>query len=178
MHLEIYKARCDVCAIVHAHPVYATGFAVAGLSLEKPILPEAVISLGGVPLATYGKPGTLELPETLRPYLADHDAFLMANHGAVTLGADVFQAYHRMETLEHFAHISFVARMLGSENVFNEQQVRELGEIRHNLGLGFPRACAHCGLPHEAPEGPREPAETDLTEMVRRIATQVVAQLK
>jgi L-fuculose-phosphate aldolase len=179
LHLEIYRTRCDVCAIVHAHPVYATGFAVAGLALEKPILPEAVVNLGGIPLAAYGKPGTAELPETLKPYLADHDAFLMANHGAVTLGSDVFQAYYRMETLEHYAQISFVARMLGNENVFNEDQVRELMEVRKDLGLGFPRPCSHCGLPHtsQLPGVPEEGGEA-WEELVRQITSRVVAQLE
>lgn len=179
LHLEIYRARCDVCAIVHAHPVYATGFAVAGLTLEKPILPEVIVNLGGIPLATYGTPGTPELPEALRPHLADHDAFLMANHGAVTLGTDVYQAYYRMETLEHFAQISFVARMLGNENVFNEDQVRGLMEIRDNLGLGFPRPCSHCGLQHpltasEIPERDEESWE----ELVRQITRRVIARLE
>lgn len=179
LHLEIYRTRCDVCAIVHAHPVYATGFAVAGMALEKPILPEAVVNLGGVPLATYGRPGTAELPETLKPYLADHDAFLMANHGALTLGADVFQAYYRMETLEHYAQISFVARMLGNENVFDEGQVRELMEMRNDLGLAFPRPCSHCGLPHtsQVPGVPEE-GEEAWEELVRQITRRVVAQLE
>jgi L-fuculose-phosphate aldolase len=103
MHIEVYKQRSDVRAVVHAHPITATGFAVAGIPLEKCVLPEVVLSLGSIPIAKYGTPSTMELPEAINEFLPTCDAVLLANHGALTVGVDVFNAYYKMETLEHFA---------------------------------------------------------------------------
>lgn len=176
MHLEIYKARCDVCAIVHAHPPVSTGFAIAGVPLTQPTLPEAVVNLGGVPLAPYGRAGTPELPAALRPYLEKHDAILLANHGAVTMGGDVYQAYYRLEIVEHFAYITFVARTLGQENVLGPERVAEMEETRQKLGLAFPRACVHCGGDH-APAPAAATDGDDLAEVVRRVTQRVLARL-
>ena len=105
MHLTIYEMRPDIHAVVHAHPPVATGFATAGRSLNLALLPEVVIGLGCVPLAGYGLPGTPALTEPMLPLIPKYDALLMANHGAVCYGEDVFKAYFRMETMEHFARI-------------------------------------------------------------------------
>jgi L-fuculose-phosphate aldolase len=113
MHLLIYRMRPDVMAIVHAHPRTATGFAAAGLALDKPLVCEVVIGLGQIPLAPYGTPGTPELAQTLEPLVADYDAILMANHGVVTYGTDLQSAYMKMETVEHFAQIALVTHILG-----------------------------------------------------------------
>src|SRR6187455_3735049 len=126
MHLEIYRQRPDVNAVVHAHPPTATGFAVAGIPLTRAVLAEVVTTLGSIPIAEYATPSTQELPDAVRKYVKAHDGMLLANHGALTLGADVFAAYYKMETIEHFAHISLVARLLGGERLLSRQEVERL----------------------------------------------------
>ena len=126
MHLQVYKDSPDVNSVCHSHPPYATGFAVAGIPLDKCVLPEVVISLGAVPLIEYGTPGTEEFYKPVLPLLNDYDAFLLANHGALTVGKDVVNAFHKMETIEHFAHIAFVAQQLGHLNTLNRDQVQKL----------------------------------------------------
>jgi len=116
MHLRIYQRRPDVRAIVHAHPPVATGFGVAGLDFMDDVLPETIFQLGGVPLVLYAMPGTPALGDALEPYLAHHDAFLLANHGATTVGPTLLLAHQRMESLEHAARILLTARTLGRVN--------------------------------------------------------------
>ena len=113
MHLTIYKMRPDINAVVHAHPPVATGYASAGRSLNQALLPEVIIGLGCVPLAEYGLPGTPAMTEPMLPLIPKYDALLMANHGAVCYGPDVFAAYFRMESVEHFARIALVTELLG-----------------------------------------------------------------
>jgi L-fuculose-phosphate aldolase len=113
LHLRILKLRPDVDAVVHAHPPTATGFAVAGEGFETFALTELIFQVGRVPLVPYGMPGTPELADRLEPYLGAHDAFLLANHGAVTVGPTHDAAWIRMESLEHAARILFVDRTLG-----------------------------------------------------------------
>jgi L-fuculose-phosphate aldolase len=116
MHLHIYHRRPDVCAVVHAHPPVATGFGVAGLDFMDDVLPETIFHLGGVPLVPYAMPGTAALSDALEPYLAAHDAFVLANHGATTIGPSLLLAHQRMESLEHAARILLTARTLGRVN--------------------------------------------------------------
>lgn len=144
MHAQVYKNRPDVMCVSHAHPPYATGFGVAGLSLEDCVLPEVVVSLGGIPLVEYGTPGTEELSKRLVPFLKNHDAFILANHGVLTLGKDIINAYHKMETVEHFAYIAFIARQLGSVNKLNKEQVSKLEELRKNFGITTTAKCKEC----------------------------------
>jgi L-fuculose-phosphate aldolase len=133
MHLMIYRIRPDVKAIVHAHPTTATGFAAAGIALDKPLVSEVVLALGSVPLAKYATPGSQALCDSLEPLVADHNAILMANHGVVTYAEDLLTAYMNMETVEHFAKISLTARLLGREQVLDEQQVADLMQTRKKL---------------------------------------------
>lgn len=144
MHLRIYKERSDVNSVCHAHPIHATGHAVAGLSLEKCVLPEVIIVLGGVPLVEYGEPGTDEFFKPVLKYLKDHDAFLLQNHGALTIGSDVLNAYHKMETLEHFAHISYVAKQMGGVNTLPPRDVQNLLDARSRYGVGTDASCEIC----------------------------------
>jgi L-fuculose-phosphate aldolase len=130
MHLVVYAIREDARAVVHAHPPHATAFAVAGLPLDKITLPEVVFSLGSVSLAEYGTPSTAEIPEAVKRHIAHSDALLLANHGALTVGGDAMDAYFKMETLEHFAKISILARQLGGERALDEAQCRKLYEVR------------------------------------------------
>ena len=126
MHLMVYRERPDVHAVAHAHPPTSTGFSVAGIDLPENLLPEVIVSLGSIPTAAYGTPGTMELVESLRDYVRMHDAILMENHGALTLGPDIISAYHKMETMEHVAQIALVARMLGQVNAIDDENVAKL----------------------------------------------------
>ncbi|MBZ5724788.1 MAG: class II aldolase/adducin family protein [Acidobacteriia bacterium] len=135
MHLTIYRMRPDIQSVVHAHPPVATGFATAGRSLNLALLPEVVIGLGCVPLAEYGLPGTPQLTEPMLPLIPKYDALLMANHGAVCYGEDVYKAYFRMETMEHFARIALVAELLGGPKVLPRQEVDKLLDSRTRYGV-------------------------------------------
>src|SRR5438128_11842940 len=117
MQLDGYRQRPNVQADVHAHPPIATGFAVAGIPLDCAVLAEVLTTLGSIPIAEYATPSTSELPEAVRKYIKAHDGMLLANHGALTVGADLYSAYYKMETVEHFAKISLVARLPGRENL-------------------------------------------------------------
>ncbi len=135
MHLTIYNIRPDVDSVVHAHPPTATGFAAAGRALDTALLPEVIIGLGCVPLAGYGLPGTDALTEPMLPLIPKYDALLLGNHGAVSYGKDVMQAYFRMETVEHFARINFVAEMLGGAKALPRLEVDKLFESRERYGV-------------------------------------------
>src|SRR5262245_2079187 len=138
MHLEVYRQRPDVQAVVHAHPPIATGFAVAGIPLDRPVLAEVLTTLGSIPIAEYATPSTRELPEAVRKYIKAHDGMLLANHGALTVGGDLFAAYYKMETIEHFATISLTARLLGRENLIARDEVLRLQELRGTYGIKAP----------------------------------------
>ena len=133
MHVLIYSMRPDVGGICHAHPPTATGFAVAGVAMEEPVLAEAAVVLGPVPLAPYATPGTRELAATLEPFVMDHDAILMSNHGVVCSGPDLQQAYLNLELVEHTARILMVARQLGGPRALAPEDVQRLRELRDRL---------------------------------------------
>jgi L-fuculose-phosphate aldolase len=138
MHLEVYRNRPDVRAVVHAHPPLATGFAVAGIPLDRAVLAEVVTTLGSIPIADYATPSTEELPAAVRQYIKAHDGLLLANHGALTVGHELFAAYYKMETVEHFARISLVARLLGGERLLSQQEVQRLQGLRGMYGIAAP----------------------------------------
>ena len=149
MHLEVYRQRPDVGAVVHAHPATATGFAVAGVPLNRAVLAEVITTLGGIPIAAYATPSTAELPAAIREYIKSHDGLLLANHGALAVAPDLFTAYYRMETIEHFAKISLVARTLGRENLLSRDEVTRLQNLRGMYGISSPAPiCAD----HAAPD--------------------------
>jgi L-fuculose-phosphate aldolase len=138
MHLQVYRDRPDARAVVHAHPPTATGFAVAGIPLDRAVLAEVVTTLGSIPIAEYATPSTDELPIACSKYLKAHDGLLLANHGALAIGPDLFTAYHRMETIEHFAKISLVTRQLGRENLLSRAEVDRLQGLRGMYGIASP----------------------------------------
>jgi L-fuculose-phosphate aldolase len=138
MHLEVYRQRPEVQSVVHAHPPTATGFAVAGIPLDRAVLAEVLTTLGSIPIAAYATPSTKELPEAVRRYIKAHDGMLLANHGALTVGTDVYGAYYKMETIEHFAKISLVARLLGREHLISREEVNRLQELRGSYGITAP----------------------------------------
>src|SRR4051812_47017563 len=150
MHLEVYRQRPEIQAVVHAHPPVATAFAVAGIALDRAVLAEVVTTLGSVPIAEYATPSTKELPDAVRKYVKVHDGMLLANHGALTLGADLFSAYYKMETIEHFANISFVARMLGGERLLSRDEVVRLQGLRGRYGIAAPAPI--CAEPDGTPD--------------------------
>lgn len=135
MHLQIYNDRPDVKSVCHAHPPYATGFAVAGVPLDKMILPEVIIALGNVPLVGYGTPGTTELYNAISEYIEEYDVFLLANHGALSVGNSLTSAYHKLETLELAAHIQFIAQQIGKVNTLNNEQTNKLINLREKFGI-------------------------------------------
>jgi len=130
MHLRIYQRRADVRAVVHAHPPVATGFGVAGLDFMDDVLPEFIFHLGGVPLVPYAMPGTSALGDALEPYLEAHDGFLLANHGATTVGPTLLLAHQRMESMEQAARILLTARTLGNVNALTREQGDALRSAR------------------------------------------------
>ncbi|MEE2832502.1 MAG: class II aldolase/adducin family protein [Candidatus Latescibacterota bacterium] len=171
MHLEAYKLREDIAAVVHAHPPTATGFAVAGLDLTECVLPEVIVLLGGVPLAPYGTPGGPDIFAPMRPLVEKYDAVLMANHGAVTLGKSVQDAHFKMETVEHFARIALVARQLGATNTLSEPHVQELLDLRARFGITGRPDCVR-------PESANGADESGTSNLVGQITQQVVEQLQ
>ena len=151
MHLLIYRERPDIKAVCHAHPPHGTAFAVAGLAIDKPILSEVILTLGCVPLTDYGTPSTDELTGAMRPFVKHHNALLMANHGAVAYGEDLWQAFDRLETLEHTAKIAILAKALGGANDLPGDAIEKLINIREKAGyLGESARCQACGYLHEA----------------------------
>ena len=135
MHLRCYQEREDVGAVLHAHPPVATGFAVANKPLDEYSMIETVIALGSVPVTPYGTPSTSEVPEAIAPYLGEHAAVLLQNHGALTVGANVITAYYRMETLELFAQISLNAHLLGGAKEISRENIDRLISMRKGYGV-------------------------------------------
>ncbi len=138
VHLRIYQRRPDVEAVVHAHPPVATGFAVAGEGFTECVLPEVIFQVGWVPLVPYATPGTSALADQFDPFIPSHDAFLMANHGAMTAGSSLTVAHQRMESLEHTARIMLTARLLGRVNTLSSNDVQALVSSRDAAGIGGP----------------------------------------
>ena len=151
MHLAVYEQRPEIRAVVHAHPPTATGFAVAGIPLDRAVLAEVVVTLGSIPIAGYGTPSTAELADAVRKDIATYDGLLLANHGALTIAQELFAAYYRMETVEHFARISLVARLLGRERVLSREEVLRLQELRGTYGIAAPAPI--CAFDESSSEG-------------------------
>lgn len=179
MHLRVYRERPDVNAVVHAHPMYATAFAIVGMPLAAPIMPEAVISLGCVPVAKYGTPSTMEIPDAVAPYLAHFDAVLLENHGALSFSDTLLNAYHKMESLEFYAQLLYLSRQIGKPQEFTPAQVERLYEIRRAFGMkgNHPANCKDvCKLCGNCAERKDNDEATD--GLIDAIADRVVEKLK
>ena len=135
MHLRVYRERPDVMAVVHAHPPIATAFTVAGIPLNQYILPESVLSLGHVPTCAYGTPSSMEIPDSLMPYIQEHDAFLLQNHGALTVGNSLQKAMFVMEEVEFDAKICMYARLLGGVQEIPYDQLGKLLDLRQKMNI-------------------------------------------
>ena len=185
MHMRVYKERPDVQSVVHAHPMYATSFAIAGIPLTEPIMPEAVIALGCVPIAEYGTPSTEEIPDAVSKYLQYFDAVLLENHGALAYSDSLLSAYHKMESLEFYAQLLYQSKVLGGPKQLNEEQVKGLFEIRRQFGMkgkhpadmcpnlksGKP-SCHTCGLCDT-----KSAASANEADIIAEITKKVLAQL-
>ena len=174
MHLACYRNRPDVRAVVHAHPQTCTGFAVAGIPLDKALLAEVVVTFGCIPIAPYGTPSTEELATSVDDFIRKHDALLLANHGALTVGHELYSTYFKMETIEHFAKINLVARLLGRENVLSAEQVSRLASLRSRYGLTGPDPFTEgCPIPRESLESDSEKVTLTRSELIQLISDAV-----
>ncbi len=135
MHLRVYRERPDVNAVVHAHPPVATAFTVAGIPLDRYILPEAVLTIGDIPTCEYGTPSTMEIPDSLMPYIQEHDAFMLKNHGALTVGNTLNRAFFTMEEVEFNANIMKMAMELGKIEEIPAEQMEKLMDLRVKMGI-------------------------------------------
>lgn len=129
MHLRVYQKRPDIMAVVHAHPIFATSFAVMGRALESPIMPEVIVNFGKVPLAPYGTPSTSEIPDSIEPYLTDYEAILLESHGALTWAKDLTAAYMKMESVEFYAELLYRTTQLGGPRELSEEKIGRLLQL-------------------------------------------------
>ena len=183
MHIDVYKERPDINAIVHAHPPFATSFAVAGIPLDKCVLPEAIIVIGAVPIAKYGLPSTSELPDNIRPHIQNNDVILLENHGALTLGTDLLSAYHRMETLEHTANIVSKSIQLGNLGIIPENERDRLMTLRDKFNLpGRITTCDATPMPSNSEPtikvGNLNSSSSVSEDQIKEITASVIAKLK
>ena len=175
MHLAAYDERPDVGGVVHAHPTTCIAFSLAGISLAQCLLPEIVFTFGSIPTTAYTTPTTQEVPDEVRKWLRDFDAMILERHGSLTVGADVFAAYDKLERMEHVAEITFRARMLGPVRPLAREQVDRLREVGRGLGLPerkiLPTPCEHCN----ACPGNRSPAPVPLDREAAASASEASA---
>lgn len=129
MHLRVYQKRPDMTAVVHAHPIFATSFAVMGRALDRPIMPEVIVNFGEIPLASYGTPSTAEIPDAIEPYLADYQAVLLEHHGALTWAKDLQTAYMKMESVEFYAELLYRTTQLGGPRELSEEKLDRLYQV-------------------------------------------------
>jgi L-fuculose-phosphate aldolase len=130
LHLEVYRQRPDVLAVIHAHPPIATASGIAGESLDRCVLPEVTVTLGGIPTMTYATPGTRAVPDSIHDAIRDHDALLLAHHGSLTAGRTLWEAYLRLEKVEHAAQILMAACQLGGVRELPSEEESRLREKR------------------------------------------------
>ncbi len=135
MHMRVYANRPDVGAVIHTHSTYATCFAVEGCPLNRPIMSEAVVSLGCVPLAPFATPSTNEVPESIEPYLNDFDSVLLENHGVLVWAEDLDLAWMKMESVEFYAELLYKSRPSGGAREFTKEEIDKLAEVRAKTGI-------------------------------------------
>jgi L-fuculose-phosphate aldolase len=173
MHTAVYRRRPDAAAVVHAHPPVATGFAVAGIALDQPLIAEAVVTLGKVPVVPYGTPSTPELADNVGAAACQAQALLMANHGALTVGDSLYRAWERMEALEQVARVTLVSRLLGVTNLLPATDVARLTEMRPRAGYPEP-VCAPDGSAAAPPRAtPEDSVVLTRAELVRLVTEAV-----
>lgn len=155
LHLEVYRQRADVQAVVHAHPPISIALSIADIPLARCLLPEVVITLGTIPFTRYATPSTPEGAAAVRELIVNHDALILRRHGTVTVGRSPLDAYFKLETVEHSAEITLIVRQLGRSNPIAPDEVRKLIALRRQMGLALPGEekdfCAECGVCDLAP---------------------------
>ncbi len=165
LHLEIYKNRPDIKAVIHAHPPHATAFAVVKRPIPQCVLPEVEIFLGEIPIVEYATPGTQEFAESVKPFLKDFTVFLLANHGALSIGKDLIDAYYKMEIVEEYCQVLLYTRQLDGYTQISEEKLSELLEIKKRLGIPDRRTKSggniSCAIPAPVPEAKPASAEID-----------------
>ncbi len=167
MHMRVYRDRPDVTAVVHAHPPIATAFTVADIPLDQYILPEAVLTIGEVPTCDYGTPSTMEIPDSLAPYIQNHDAFLLRNHGALTVGCNLQKAHFVMEEVEFNARICKYAMELGAVHEIPNDQLKKLMELRKRMNI--PGRHPGIEIEEEKPACNCMDTEALVTEITKRV---------
>ncbi len=177
MHMRIYKKRPDVNAVVHAHPQYATAYAIAGIPLTEKIMPEAVIFLGEVPIAKYGLPSTMEIPDNVEPLLDCYDAVLLENHGALAWGEDLMAAYFKMESLEFYASLAYKAKMLGGAKELPHDEVMRLYELRNSFQVPG-RHPAQCQLNPGNAAASKSTGGEGQAALIEEVVKRVISQMK
>lgn len=133
LHKFIYEQRKDINAVIHTHPRFITAFAAAGIALDKIVFPEIYLFFGKIPLAKYATPSTDEMPESVAPYIKNYDAIMLANHGLVTFGSTLEEAYFKTEKVEHIAEVSYYSKMLGGAKELTHRQIEKLNEIKKQI---------------------------------------------
>ena len=186
MHLECYKQRPDVNGVVHAHPPTSVALTIAGYDFRRCVVPEAAVILGLVPTAPYSTPASVENRDAIQNLIREHDAIMLSHHGSLTVAKTVWDAYMRLETLEHTAKILYLAETMGGAQPIAPNQVEKLVESRRKLGLERPgdreRFCAACGLSLSNAAPVEQPASSaaagdDLEARVRAVVRQVLSEL-
>lgn len=176
MHLRVFKENPSVQSVMHAHPAVSTSYAAAGIPLDRPIVSEAIVLLGTIPVAPYAVPGTYEVPDSIAPYCKDYNGVLLGNHGALTWGKDPYEAYYRLETLEHYATM-----MMYTDNIIKKSsdltcnQVTELIKIRNSLGItggGLPGSCSA-----EPSNSAPSVADSGKSDMIQSIVSMVTNEI-
>lgn len=182
LHLEVYRQRPDVQAVVHAHPPLAIAFTIAGISLTQCVLPEVVINLGSIPTTAYATPSSAEGPVVIRELIRNHDALIIDRHGSVTVGRTLFEAYMKLEKIEHLAHVTLAARQLGRVTELPPEEVHKLVAARRKA-LGLPPeyegpGCVHCGACGKGGSGVATSGDESDEDLVRRVAATVVREVR
>ncbi len=181
LHLEVYRQRPDVQAVVHAHPPLAIAFTIAGIPLTQCVLPEVIVNLGSIPTTAYATPSSAEGPVVIRELIRNHDALIVDRHGSVTVGKTLFDAYMKLEKVEHLAHVTLAARQLGRVSELPPEEVRKLVAARRKA-LGLPEeyqgpGCVNCGACGKQPAGGEAAAEGSDEELAKRVAASVAREL-
>jgi L-fuculose-phosphate aldolase len=187
MHLEVYRQRPDVNAVIHAHPPLAVAFSIAGVSLARCVLPEVVVTLGGIPTTDYATPGTTEVSESIRQTIRDYDAIILAHHGSLTVGKTLWEAYLRLEKVEHTAQITMAAQQLGRVQTLSPEAVAKLAALRREMlqrqGRDLCEGCSVCLLGDDFAYPSRDAslghdAVPDEETLVRQIAAAIAQKLE
>lgn len=176
MHLEAYRRRADIGAVIHAHPPHTVAFSLAGQKLPQCAMPEVVMMFGSIPMASYATPCTEEGPRAIADLIGECDALIIERHGTLTVGPDVFSAYDKLEKVEHSAEVCAAARLIGPVKPLPQEEVAKLLELRQSLGLsGKVYPCNRCGMCGRGEDVP--PADGDVAAIAARIARSIQEKL-